>query len=130
MKTPTKSATISLKELYALLILRILCADPDPSAAKRSFTRVSGFDDATPDSIIFAADPASLAKAVHTSAGLILAPLNVVPPPGDDQAARILQVRNPKPGAPHLAFEMWVSRISGLDRLTPARRSRLSLLCF
>ena len=86
----SKEPSISLTEIHNLLHLGIA---PDRSVANRTFKRVSGFEDASADSIVFAQDEASLKSAALASkAGLIIAPLNVVPP--DD--ARILQVRNPK----------------------------------
>ena len=89
MKTKKQSPSISLKEIYNLLNLPLALA---PSIALRTFTHLSAYDDATSSSIVFATDAPSLAKAAASKAGLILAPLNVVPP--DD--ARILQVKNPK----------------------------------
>lgn len=55
----------------------------------RKFTRVSGFADAGPDSIVFAQDEASLAKALASAAGLVLART-------DNADERILRVRHPK----------------------------------
>lgn len=57
--------------------------------AERNFTRVSGFTDATADSIVFAQDEASLSSALETSAGLVLARTESID-------ARILRVRHPK----------------------------------
>jgi UDP-3-O-[3-hydroxymyristoyl] glucosamine N-acyltransferase len=41
---------------------------------RRAFARVSGYDDARPDSIVFAQDEKALGEALATRAGLILAP--------------------------------------------------------
>jgi UDP-3-O-[3-hydroxymyristoyl] glucosamine N-acyltransferase len=62
------------------------------SGDSRAFSRLSAIPDASPDSIVFVQDEKSLKAALASEAGLILTPLNVVPP--DD--ARIFQVKNPK----------------------------------
>jgi UDP-3-O-[3-hydroxymyristoyl] glucosamine N-acyltransferase len=66
-------------------------AGNEPSGDTRSFARLSAYDDAAPDSIIFAQDDDALAKALTSDAGLILAPLNAA---NDD--ARLLRVKHPK----------------------------------
>jgi UDP-3-O-[3-hydroxymyristoyl] glucosamine N-acyltransferase len=87
-----KIPSISLQQIYELLNLH---AEPAPSTARRTFTHLSAYDDATPESIVFATDAASLANAVTSKAGVILAPLNVLPPDAD-QAQRLLQLKHPK----------------------------------
>lgn len=57
--------------------------------AERSFTRVSGFEDATADSIVFAQDEASLATALASAAGVVLART-------EDRSDRVVRVRHPK----------------------------------
>ena len=80
-----KTAEISVKEIVELLRL-------EESDDERSFSRLSNYDDAGLDSIVFAANEAALEKAMASEAGLILAPLNT--PPGSD--ARLLRVKDPK----------------------------------
>ncbi|QHN04234.1 UDP-3-O-(3-hydroxymyristoyl)glucosamine N-acyltransferase [Granulicella sp. WH15] len=66
--------------------------DRQPSGDTRSFARLSGFADAGPDAIVFAQDEASLAQALRSAAGLILARVsgdNLIDP-------RLFPVRNPK----------------------------------
>lgn len=74
---------MTLQEL-AELVRGEFSGDPE-----RRFARVSGFDDASPESIVFAQDEASLAGALRSSAGLVLARTGST----DD---RILRVRHPK----------------------------------
>ena len=62
-----------------------------PSPDDRTFTRLSNYEQATPDAIVFAETPEALEKAKASPAGLILAPLTT--PPDDP---RILPVKNPK----------------------------------
>jgi UDP-3-O-[3-hydroxymyristoyl] glucosamine N-acyltransferase len=57
----------------------------------RGFSRLSGFDDAVAESIVFAQDEASLAKALESGAGLVLARADAAS--GD---ARVLRVKHPK----------------------------------
>ncbi len=64
----------------------------EPSGDGRSFTRLSNFEKAGEDAIVFAQDDASLSLALESRAGLILAPLKAALN-GD---ARILAVKDPK----------------------------------
>jgi UDP-3-O-[3-hydroxymyristoyl] glucosamine N-acyltransferase len=77
--------TISVKTIHELLGL-------EPSADERTFTRLSNYEQATPDSIVFAENDEALEKAKASFAGLILAPLNTTA--GSD--SRLLPVKNPK----------------------------------
>ncbi len=56
----------------------------------REVLRVSGFADAGPEAVVFAQDAASLAVALKSTAGLILAPA------ADGSEERVLAVRDPK----------------------------------
>jgi UDP-3-O-[3-hydroxymyristoyl] glucosamine N-acyltransferase len=80
-----KTAEISLKGIEELLGL-------EDSGGERTFARLSNYDDASLDSIVFAASGEALEKAMASEAGLILAPLDT--PPGSD--ARLLRVKDPK----------------------------------
>jgi UDP-3-O-[3-hydroxymyristoyl] glucosamine N-acyltransferase len=62
------------------------------SGDARSFSRLSNYEEAGPDSIVFAQDQASLEKALASSAGLILAPLSAK----DGAEERVLAVKDPK----------------------------------
>ncbi len=59
--------TISAKQIHELLGL-------EPCDDERTFTRLSGYEDAGTDSIVFAQDEVALEKAIASGAGLILAP--------------------------------------------------------
>jgi UDP-3-O-[3-hydroxymyristoyl] glucosamine N-acyltransferase len=58
----------------------------------RAFARVTGFNDAGPNDIVFAEDAAALRGATESGAGLILVP----PSLGEGDSSRVLAVRNPK----------------------------------
>ncbi len=74
--------TVSRQEIATLLGL-------DPTGPTTSFSNVSAIETATATSIVFAQDPASLAKAKASAAGLILAGQ-------PDPDSRILPVREPR----------------------------------
>jgi UDP-3-O-[3-hydroxymyristoyl] glucosamine N-acyltransferase len=76
---------ITLKSLCELLEVKATGED-------RRFQRLSGFEDAAPDSIVFAEDEGALQAALASAAGLILAPDSLVP----GSNGRILGVRQPK----------------------------------
>jgi UDP-3-O-[3-hydroxymyristoyl] glucosamine N-acyltransferase len=77
--------TIKIKEIEELLGL-------EGSGDERWFSRLSNYEDAGLDSIVFAQDQASLNKALASSAGLILAPVGSVHNPDH----RVLSVKDPK----------------------------------
>jgi UDP-3-O-[3-hydroxymyristoyl] glucosamine N-acyltransferase len=64
----------------------------EPSGDGRSFTRLSSYESAGEDAIVFAQDEATLGLALGSAAGLILAPLAAAG--GGD--SRVLAVRDPK----------------------------------
>jgi UDP-3-O-[3-hydroxymyristoyl] glucosamine N-acyltransferase len=70
--------------------LEHLLGMPD-SQDSRSFTRLASFEDATPETIVFAQEDASLDKALASAAGLILAPLHAAA-----EDPRVLRVKQPK----------------------------------
>lgn len=76
---------MTMKEIEELLGL-------DRSGEERSFSRLSGLDDAGPDSIVFAQDQQALEKALASSAGLILAAMGAV----CEADRRVRTVRDPK----------------------------------
>jgi UDP-3-O-[3-hydroxymyristoyl] glucosamine N-acyltransferase len=80
-----KTAEISVKAVEELLGL-------ETSGDERTFARLSNYEDAGLDSIVFAANEEALEKAKASGAGLILAPLNT--PPSSDP--RLLRVKDPK----------------------------------
>jgi UDP-3-O-[3-hydroxymyristoyl] glucosamine N-acyltransferase len=63
-----------------------------PGEEERVFTRVSGYETADAEAIVFARDAAALEIAIESAAGLILAPLGTAP--GRD--ARVAAVKDPK----------------------------------
>ena len=71
-------------------ILRLL--GMESGADPRSFERVSSFDDAGPDSIVFAEQQGAVEAALLSAAGLILVPLASA----DTSNPRLLAVRNPR----------------------------------
>jgi UDP-3-O-[3-hydroxymyristoyl] glucosamine N-acyltransferase len=73
-----------------LEIAELVGANP-ADRGQRDLRRVAGFDDASPDAIVFALDEANVETALKTPAGLILAPLAAT-----DADPRILRVRDPK----------------------------------
>jgi UDP-3-O-[3-hydroxymyristoyl] glucosamine N-acyltransferase len=80
-----RSREISLKGIEDLLKL-------ENSGDERTFLRLSNYEDAGLDSVVFATNEEALAKAQASGAGLILAPLNT--PPSSD--SRLLRVKDPK----------------------------------
>jgi UDP-3-O-[3-hydroxymyristoyl] glucosamine N-acyltransferase len=64
----------------------------EPSGDQRFFSRLSNYEEAGLDSIVFAEDQANFEKALASDAGLILAPLSIVHP----RDARVLRVKHPK----------------------------------
>jgi UDP-3-O-[3-hydroxymyristoyl] glucosamine N-acyltransferase len=80
-----KTVEISVKAIEELLGL-------ESSGDERTFTRLSNYEDAGLDSIVFAANEEALEKAKASGAGLILAPLNT--PRSSD--SRLLRVKDPK----------------------------------
>jgi len=82
--TPGSEPAMRMKDVCGLLGL---VAGED----ERVFTRLAGYADAGPEAIVFAVDEASLAKALASVAGLILAPVGV-----GDASERVLAVKNPK----------------------------------
>lgn len=68
-----------------------LCGGHTGSAA--IITRVSGFERATADALVFAEDERSLAQALGSAAGIILAPLAATTADADD---RVIAVRDPR----------------------------------
>lgn len=78
-------ATITVKAIQDLLGL-------EPSGDERSFGRLSSYENAGLDAIVFARDEVSLALALASSAGLILAPLAAA----DRTDPRVLPVPDPK----------------------------------
>jgi UDP-3-O-[3-hydroxymyristoyl] glucosamine N-acyltransferase len=81
MATPT----ITVKAIHELLRL-------EASSDERFFSRLSTFEDAGLDSIVFAQDQASLERALASEAGLILGPLGAT----YRRDHRVLEVKNPK----------------------------------
>ena len=83
---------LSLDQIAALAGL-----EPSTKAKKApgrpAVARVSGMDDATPESLVFAQDEASLAAALASKAGIILAPKSLQP---TSQDLRVLWVEAPK----------------------------------
>jgi UDP-3-O-[3-hydroxymyristoyl] glucosamine N-acyltransferase len=57
----------------------------------RAFSRLSSYEEADAEAIVFAHDDAALARALASGAGLILAPLS-----GGEEDARMLCVKDPK----------------------------------
>jgi UDP-3-O-[3-hydroxymyristoyl] glucosamine N-acyltransferase len=78
-------APITVKGIHELLGM-------EASADERFYTNVGSFEDAGPNSIVFAENEHTLRLALETAAGLILAPLNA----GDGSNSRILGVSDPK----------------------------------
>ena len=74
--------------------------------------RVSGLEDAAPDSAVFVTDAATLAKSVESPAGLILAPLALTQEPSD---SRVLRVRDPRLAFSLLARQLAPSTQRGID---------------
>jgi len=80
-----KTAEISLRAIEDLLKL-------ENSSDERTFARLSNYEDAGLDSIVFAANEEALQKAKASGAGLILCPLDT--PPSSD--SRLVRVKDPK----------------------------------
>jgi UDP-3-O-[3-hydroxymyristoyl] glucosamine N-acyltransferase len=76
---------ITIKEIEELLGL-------ENSGDERSFARLSNYEDAGLDSIVFAQDQTSLQNALKSSAGLVLAPIGLV----QNSDHRVLSVKDPK----------------------------------
>jgi UDP-3-O-[3-hydroxymyristoyl] glucosamine N-acyltransferase len=76
---------ITVKEMHELLGL-------EASEDERTFSRLSSYDEAGLESIVFAQDQAALEKALASEAGLILGPLGSV----YQRDHRVLMVKNPK----------------------------------
>ncbi|MGA7157421.1 MAG: UDP-3-O-(3-hydroxymyristoyl)glucosamine N-acyltransferase [Acidobacteriaceae bacterium] len=76
---------ITVSQIHQLLRL-------EPSEDERVFSRLSSYEDAGLESIVFAQDAAAMEKALASEAGLILAPLGATGEGRD----RVLEVRNPK----------------------------------
>jgi UDP-3-O-[3-hydroxymyristoyl] glucosamine N-acyltransferase len=76
---------LSIKDIEELLGIEI--GDDD-----RSFTGLAGFEDAGPDSIVFAENEAAVKRATESAAGLILVPTAAA----DAGNQRLLAVKNPK----------------------------------
>ena len=76
---------LSIKDIEELLGIPI--GEDD-----RSFTGLAGFEDAGPDSIVFAENEAAVERAMESAAGLILVPFAVA----DASNPRLLAVKNPK----------------------------------
>jgi len=74
--------------------------EPDSHPAKVSggpqVSRVSAIGDATPDALVFAQDESSLAAALASSAGIILAPRKLVAGNAAEQDPRVLAVDAPR----------------------------------
>jgi UDP-3-O-[3-hydroxymyristoyl] glucosamine N-acyltransferase len=77
-------AAITVRQIEELLGI-------EPAGDDRSFSRLSGYSDAGPDAIVFAADDKALVAALESAAGLVLAPMNAST--GDP---RVLRVKHPK----------------------------------
>ncbi|WP_419803889.1 UDP-3-O-(3-hydroxymyristoyl)glucosamine N-acyltransferase [Terriglobus sp.] len=69
-----------------------------------TWLRVSGLEDAAPDTAVFVTDAATLAKAAASRAGLILAPLALT---HDTSDVRIVRVRDPR-----LAFSLLARQLA------------------
>ncbi len=69
----------------------------EPTGDERGFVCVSGFAGAGEQAIVFAQDETTLAQALQSAAGLILAPSSLAPSMlATDGNARVLGVQNPK----------------------------------
>lgn len=82
------SRGISSREIVALEGVQ---AAEGVEGDERTFARLAGFDDAGPEAIVFAQDEPSVAKALASGAGLVLAPLETTV---EDE--RVLRVKHPK----------------------------------
>ncbi|WP_103932084.1 UDP-3-O-(3-hydroxymyristoyl)glucosamine N-acyltransferase [Bryocella elongata] len=80
--------SITVQEIVALPGMQ---AAEDVVATERAFSRLSGFDEAMGEAIVFAQDEASLVKALESKAGLVLAPLRA-----ETEDVRVLRVKHPK----------------------------------
>ena len=76
--------TITVKNIHELLKL-------EPSDDERFFSRLSNYEEAGLDSIVFAQDQESFGNALESGAGLIIAPLGVSAPD-----SRVIRVKHPK----------------------------------
>jgi UDP-3-O-[3-hydroxymyristoyl] glucosamine N-acyltransferase len=79
----------------------------DGFAHEAEISRLSGIPTAGPDAVVFAQDDASLAEALASQAGLILAPLGAA-----SGEARVLRVKNPRT-AFSLVYAKWFDERGG-----------------
>lgn len=81
-------------------IARLAGLEPKPGPAKvlgaPAVNRVSGLTDATPDALVFAQDEPSLAAALASNAGIILAPAKLVHGQAAEKDHRVVAVEAPK----------------------------------
>jgi UDP-3-O-[3-hydroxymyristoyl] glucosamine N-acyltransferase len=87
-----------MPQLTIAQIAELVGTEPSPHIAKvpggLQVSRVSAIGDATPDALVFAQDESSLAAALASSAGIILAPRKLVQSTGRDP--RVLGVTDPR----------------------------------
>jgi len=76
---------ITVKDVHDLLKL-------EPVNDERYFVRLSNYEEAGLESIVFAQDAASFERALASGAGLVLAPLDIEHP----RDSRVVRVKNPK----------------------------------
>ena len=87
--------TLTLDQVAALAGLEAP-AKPVKVLGRPAVTRVSGLDDATSDALVFAQDESSLAAALASKAGIILAPGVLVKGHAAEKDPRVLAVEAPK----------------------------------
>jgi UDP-3-O-[3-hydroxymyristoyl] glucosamine N-acyltransferase len=89
-----------MSQLTFSQIVTLAGLEPDSQPAKVSggpqVSRVSAIGDATPDALVFAQDESSLAAAIASSAGIILAPRKLVAGNAVEADPRILTVGDPR----------------------------------
>jgi len=100
-------------------IAKLAGLEPDSHLAKVSggpqVSRVSAIGDATPDALVFAQDESSLAVAIASSAGIILAPRKLVAANSAEQDPRVLAV-----DAPRYIFALAAKALAAQTRETGA----------
>jgi UDP-3-O-[3-hydroxymyristoyl] glucosamine N-acyltransferase len=89
-----------MSQLTFSQIVTLAGLEPDSHLTKVSggplVSRVSAIGDATPDALVFAQDEPSLASALASSAGIILAPRKLVPGNASKNDPRVLAVPDPR----------------------------------
>jgi UDP-3-O-[3-hydroxymyristoyl] glucosamine N-acyltransferase len=97
--------TLSLDQIAALAGLEA-STKPKKVLGRPAVSRVSGLEDATSNALVFALDESSLAAALASKAGIILAPKSLQPASAISEDPRVLWVEAPKYAFAHCAKKL------------------------